>query len=1101
VRELARGNATGRLRLTQNGKIREILIESGVPVFASSSIPEEQPEHRLVVDGLITPEQLSAAMVTARQTSQPVEKILVQAKVITRLGLQRTLCELSTTIVNCASEWVTGEYAFAAAPKVPLEAKLIWSPTECILAGARHASSKSSVLDALAPDERIVKPASDPEATAANSASLSSTEGYVLSCIQSSTTIAETSMLTGLSHIETRRAILVLIMLGLLEPEPSSSSSPSAASIAERDGPTRPAGNTSTPAPRAAQPTEPVIRTTPEQRQPSPNLNEARAPRPVVQEQRPSSRNLNDVRPAPVAVQEQRRPSPNLNEAAAAPSPVQEQRRPSPNLNEAAAAPSPVQEQRPPSRNLNDVRPAPRTAEPTQSVIGSEPPRGAQNHPSSSSADRSRVLPAQLPANGGTTGVRVPGNQQADAWPLDLDSAGQAGLDDDGLDDDYKQIDFNSGDLSFLDFPEPSKSPENSRRERSHQSRDPYAHRNGDSDGIAAVNHQSVRQEAAPPPASVGSIDPPLERSGGSIFIPNSAIPQSPANGKNNSIILPNSPSQTTEARGPAPLPPEQAPPARDNTRHNNGSISMPPAAVRHAQPPVDSTSAPKTAAPSRGNSGFIPGWAVPPERGGARTSPLAPPEGPVAASTPSTTVPGSSRPTPKVPDTPSPVAAAPPRTDTRSTFIPGLDNQSAPRDASSPVPPFRANTGSAYLPDGGTSERQSHSQSLPPPARMREQPFTRDDRSAPPSSQTLPPPVRQASPADSQSGYGYNGEADPRLHQEWRNQQEAAPRQDNADEERFLKRVIDEINAKIRIAATADYYQILGVDKLASNGSITKAYERIARINDSHKSRWPHNSELQSQISSLMVVVNKAYETLGTPEKRRIYDMPPKQQTPVMEIERGSGSVTGSIGGRTSAPPPVRPSPGASSSRPLPGGPPLVPPAPSPADNRNPIEAAADLFRRGRGAFARSDLQAAAHLLRQAVNLDPQQSTYHYQLGMTLFILSQARAEHKHDKGCHVTCKMGGNLTRNQRIRHEAEQHLLKASELEPSNSDIKLKLALLYKDAHMDRKAHQYFYEALMLDPNCQIARVELGMEDKKESAEDQWIKDLMSNRTKKK
>jgi len=172
------------------------------------------------------------------------------------------------------------------------------------------------------------------------------------------------------------------------------------------------------------------------------------------------------------------------------------------------------------------------------------------------------------------------------------------------------------------------------------------------------------------------------------------------------------------------------------------------------------------------------------------------------------------------------------------------------------------------------------------------------------------------------------------------------------------------------------------------------------------------------------------------------------------------------------------------------------------PSENLNPYQSAEELYRRGRAAFTRSDLQAAAHLLRQAVNLDPNRSTYHYQLGMTLFILSQARAEHKHDKGCHVTCKLGGNLTRNQRIRHEAEQHLLKASELEPSNSDIKLKLAFLYKDAHMDRKAHQYFYEALMLDPNCHIARVELGMEDaKKDGDEDQWIKDLMNNRLKKK
>src|SRR5262249_33278836 len=158
-------------------------------------------------------------MQTARQTAQSIEKILVQTKTINRFGLQRILCELSTAIINSSSEWIAGDFRFIAAPKVPLEAKLIWTSTECILTGARRASANNAVPNDLAADNRTVKPRSDPETTSATSASLSSTEGYVLSCIQSPATIAEASMLTGLSHIETRRAILVLIMLGLLEAE------------------------------------------------------------------------------------------------------------------------------------------------------------------------------------------------------------------------------------------------------------------------------------------------------------------------------------------------------------------------------------------------------------------------------------------------------------------------------------------------------------------------------------------------------------------------------------------------------------------------------------------------------------------------------------------------------------------------------------------------------------------------------------------------------------------------------------------------------------------------------------------------------------------
>jgi tetratricopeptide (TPR) repeat protein len=903
VRDLAHENATGRLRLTQNGKIREILIESGVPVFASSTIPGEQPESRLVQDGLISPEQLDAAIVISRQTSQPVEKILVQTKAITRLGLQRILCELSTAIVNSASEWIDGDYRFVAAPKVPLEAKLIWTSTECILIGARQASANSNVLDALAPDERGIRPASHPTTTAAT---LSSTEGYVLSCIQSPTTIAEACMLTGLSHVETRRAILVLILLGLLEAEASGAGG--ADSMKENTG--DPPAN-SVPQPQQAGPAQLI----PESRQerppqPIPETQQARPTRPVpeMEQARPAQpipENRQERPSQPISEIQQARPTrpiPEMQQARPAqPIPETRQERPSqpipeiPEIQQARPTrPIPEIQRARPAQRIQDVQQAPSArlkSEAVQRVAGE-----AQTGQDNQSVVRSEASANTLLRGGQRVGgdAAIPSEQtrlqaqldepaedgESDLWPLELESNNAA-----GFDEDSSQMEFNSGDISFVDYPERTESPEKPR-----------------ASGSGRTQPDIVNREAAA------------------------------------------------------------------STPEDTGSVSVPRAGVGSEQDTASSGSRP--AAPIR--------------------------ENPASGSTAGRV-------------------------------------------------PFRANTGSIYIPS--------------------------------------------------------NGESDPRLHQEWLDQIAAATGPDRADDEKSLKRVIEEVGAKQRIAASADYYQILGVDKLASSGSITKAFERITRINENHKSRWPHSAELQAQISSLMVVVNKAFETLGNPEKRRLYDMPPKTQSPAMEIERGSGAPTRS-------PAPGATGPSVASANWPPASRPLPPPQASPgitgqsaAERRNPYEAAEELYKRGRSCFAQSDLQAAAHLLRQAVNLDPNRSTYHYQLAMTLFILSQARAEHKHDKGCHVTCKLGGNLTRNQRIRHEAEQHLLKASELEPSNSDIKLKLALLYRDANMDRKAHQYFYEALMLDPDCHIARVELGMEDMRKRDEDQWIKDLMKDRTKKK
>ncbi|HEY6328472.1 MAG TPA: hypothetical protein VI756_03975, partial [Blastocatellia bacterium] len=131
-----------------------------------------------------------------------------------------------------------------------------------------------------------------------------------------------------------------------------------------------------------------------------------------------------------------------------------------------------------------------------------------------------------------------------------------------------------------------------------------------------------------------------------------------------------------------------------------------------------------------------------------------------------------------------------------------------------------------------------------------------------------------------------------------------------------------------------------------------------------------------------------------------------------------------------------------------------------------SPARVAAERFQQGVGLFKKKDIYSALHLLREAVRLEPGKSEYHYYLGLALSILSRARKQHTHNAGCHVTCTMDGYLSANQRVRHEAAEHLTRASELAPNNVRILADLAALYKDAGMPKKAEYYLDQAMLLD-----------------------------------
>lgn len=328
---------------------------------------------------------------------------------------------------------------------------------------------------------------------------------------------------------------------------------------------------------------------------------------------------------------------------------------------------------------------------------------------------------------------------------------------------------------------------------------------------------------------------------------------------------------------------------------------------------------------------------------------------------------------------------------------------------------------------------------------------------------------------------------------------------------ERAYDEVIAGISSKLRLFKNANYYEILGVDRLSSATAINKAFHQLEAMFQSYRADYPDSADVQRQLDELFGKIKTAHQTLGDPLKRREYDrLPGSAPAPLHGyppntesiIERGQASLLPRRGMQLPPRKPItiaeiemRAAPGSDSGRGQPDGshpPPLPPrfvgPATRPPAVLSPEEAsrlqtpankeqqALHFYRQGRMRFERRELDAAAHLFREAVRLDPTQSHYHFYLAIVLTIQARARREHLHHEGCHVTCHLGGALVSNPKVRYEAEQHFLRAGQIDPSNAKIALKLGQLYKEAGLLKKAELYLNQALMLDSTNADARHEL-------------------------
>ncbi len=236
----------------------------------------------------------------------------------------------------------------------------------------------------------------------------------------------------------------------------------------------------------------------------------------------------------------------------------------------------------------------------------------------------------------------------------------------------------------------------------------------------------------------------------------------------------------------------------------------------------------------------------------------------------------------------------------------------------------------------------------------------------------------------------------------------------DEEEPEEDLESVRSDVFPMLDRAKSQSYYDLLNISPTALPDEIKKSYYSLAK--KYHPDRYHQSTvaDLKSALETIFSTLAQAYDTLKVPATRASYDA---------KIFRLDPSQAGAATDK---------------------------PAQATATTTAPTAnyKLADLnYRQGRGQYDQQDYWSAIQAFRQSVRLEPENARYRYWLGMS--------------------------LSKNTKWRREAEEHFLKAIQLEQFTADHYVGLGLLYKEAGMMKRAENQFKQALQVAPDHKVAR----------------------------
>lgn len=206
----------GILHLQRGDISKRLYFLNGTIVFANSDLESDRLGQVLIDGGILDEETYECAARTMKKTRRRLGETLVALGNLDEAKMDVVINDQIQRIIYSVFGWESGHYGFETIAK-PVEDDIIveLSTDEIILDGVRRIASESTVRNAIGSMDRILCH-SDASVLDTGNVTLTSSEGFVLSRVDGSTTVAEIAAISPLGEVETLRCIYGLLSASVL---------------------------------------------------------------------------------------------------------------------------------------------------------------------------------------------------------------------------------------------------------------------------------------------------------------------------------------------------------------------------------------------------------------------------------------------------------------------------------------------------------------------------------------------------------------------------------------------------------------------------------------------------------------------------------------------------------------------------------------------------------------------------------------------------------------------------------------------------------------------------------------------------------------------